>query len=236
MEIAKRIIKTRKKYGLTQTEFAERLNTTRAKIATYELNRVNFDSAFLDYICKVFNISAEWLITGEGDMCVDSQDVYFDKLAEQYGLGQYARKVLDFYNSLEDNQKDKLESFIREVAGLVMEESINKAIAGINDIISGVHAPDTVKKDLTGQAALVFHDAFPYTGIGNVDRGGDAETSPTAPVDKLLGLKPVVSDTVRTWSAASTMDGKKGYTTPGLTEMSRADLDKLKDAPPVTEI
>ncbi|MDR1489089.1 MAG: helix-turn-helix domain-containing protein, partial [Desulfovibrio sp.] len=37
MEIAKRIIAIRKENGLTQTEFAERLNTTRPKIAAYEL-------------------------------------------------------------------------------------------------------------------------------------------------------------------------------------------------------
>jgi len=185
-EIAKRIIEVRKDNGLTQTQFAERLNTTRPKIAAYELNRVNFDGAFLDYICKAFNVSAEWLNTGDGEKYVETQDDYFDALAEQYGLGEYARKVLDYYGSLNEPQKEVLEMFIHEISALVMADNINSARSGVVNAIANSNAPDKVKLDLIGKTSIALHDAFPYVGIGNEGRYGEDNDAQPSPVDSAI--------------------------------------------------
>ena len=50
-----------------------------------------------------------------------------------------------------------------------MAEDKQKAINGINDIIVNSSAPNMVKADLFGKAALVFNDAFPNVGFGSVD-------------------------------------------------------------------
>ena len=50
-----------------------------------------------------------------------------------------------------------------------MAEDKQKAINGINDIIVNSSAPNMVKADLFGKAALVFNDAFPNVGFGSVE-------------------------------------------------------------------
>lgn len=124
MEIAKRIITIRKENGLTQTEFAERLNTTRPKIAAYELNRVNFDSAFLDYICKVFKINPEWLATGQGDMLIQSKQSFVEKLSAEYGLSMTAQKIIECYLNLDEGQQATVDSFFKIIAESIVDAPV----------------------------------------------------------------------------------------------------------------
>ncbi len=64
--IGNRIKELRKTLGLTQQEFADRLNIKRGAIANYEINRnVPIDAA-ISLMCKEFNVNEEWLRTGEG--------------------------------------------------------------------------------------------------------------------------------------------------------------------------
>ncbi|GHV35237.1 hypothetical protein FACS18949_12780 [Clostridia bacterium] len=128
MDIAKRIVAIRREKGLTQTEFAERLNTTRPKIAAYELDRVNFDGAFLDYICKVFNISPEWLTTGQGDMYVQTKQSFVERLADEYGLSFTAQKIVECYLNLDDEQRATVDGFITSVAESLVEVPAEKEV------------------------------------------------------------------------------------------------------------
>lgn len=63
-----RIKKIRSEFGLTQSEFAERLHMSRNFIAQIETGaRVPSDRTIAD-ICREFSISREWLETGQGTM------------------------------------------------------------------------------------------------------------------------------------------------------------------------
>ena len=68
MNINERIKAVRKNSGLSQTAFAERLGTTRGVITNLEGEKTEPNEPFLRLICKEFNVSEEWLRTGEGNM------------------------------------------------------------------------------------------------------------------------------------------------------------------------
>ena len=69
-----RITEVRKRAGLTQEKFAERLNLTRNFVWMIEKGeRIPSDRTISD-ICREFGINEEWLRTGQGDMLV-----HFDK-------------------------------------------------------------------------------------------------------------------------------------------------------------
>lgn len=121
-EIASRIIEVRKLNNLTQTEFGERLNATRAKIAAYELYKVNYDSSFLDYICKVFGVSSEWLLTGNGEMLSDSDNFLLSSLSQQYGLDGLDRKIIEAYINLPDMQRGVIKGFVRNLVDSVLAD------------------------------------------------------------------------------------------------------------------
>lgn len=59
---AKRIREIRQKNGLTQPQFAEKIGTTKNQISKYELDKEPIPVKHIIKICKVFNISADWLL------------------------------------------------------------------------------------------------------------------------------------------------------------------------------
>lgn len=69
-----RIRKLRRILDLTQQEFADRLGIKRNTIANYESGRNEPIDAVISLICREFNISEEWLRTGEGEMFVQKTE------------------------------------------------------------------------------------------------------------------------------------------------------------------
>lgn len=81
-----RIKELRKSLGLTQQEFADRLNIKRGAIANYEIGRNIPIDAVISLINKEFNVSENWLRTGEGEM--------FQQMSEQEKLMKYTALLL----------------------------------------------------------------------------------------------------------------------------------------------
>ncbi len=54
--------------GLTQNEFAEKLNVPRNTIGGYEAGKCNPSSAAVNNICREFGVNESWLRTGDGNM------------------------------------------------------------------------------------------------------------------------------------------------------------------------
>ena len=60
----------RKSLGLTQQEFADRLNIGRGTLANYEVGRNEPIDAVIALICREFDVNEYWLRTGEGNMFI----------------------------------------------------------------------------------------------------------------------------------------------------------------------
>lgn len=78
-----RIKELRKRLGLTQQEFADKLGIKRGSIGNYELGRnVPVDSV-IALICDRCHVNETWLRTGEGDMFVEvSRDDELQRLID----------------------------------------------------------------------------------------------------------------------------------------------------------
>lgn len=63
-----RIKELRKKLGLTQQEFADRIGIKRGGVANYEIGRNEPSDSVISLICREFKINEDWLRTGEGEM------------------------------------------------------------------------------------------------------------------------------------------------------------------------
>ena len=72
--IKDRIKQIRQDAGLTQAEFAKKLNLSRNYVGLMEIgDRVPSDRTILD-ICEKFNVSEDWLRRGNGPMRPESSD------------------------------------------------------------------------------------------------------------------------------------------------------------------
>lgn len=66
-----RLKKLRKTLDLTQREFGERIGVKGNTIAQYESGRNEPIDAVLSLVCREFNVSENWLRTGEGNMFIE---------------------------------------------------------------------------------------------------------------------------------------------------------------------
>lgn len=81
-----RIKLLRKKLGLTQQEFADKINLKRVTITAYEVGNQKLTDRPIADIVKTFGVSEQWLRTGEGEMFpspANSSGDEFAKYAEQ---------------------------------------------------------------------------------------------------------------------------------------------------------
>lgn len=90
----KRILELRKALDLTQSEFGAKIGLSRDGIASYERGTAKPTGTAIQAIIYTFNVSREWLETGEGDMFNASSADYLNNLASQHGLGPGGKALL----------------------------------------------------------------------------------------------------------------------------------------------
>ena len=59
--VGKRLLYIRHKFGLTQKELANNLNTTHSTISAYETGKTSILTVFAYQICVKYNVSMDWL-------------------------------------------------------------------------------------------------------------------------------------------------------------------------------
>lgn len=119
-----RIKALRKKLGLTQQAFADRLKIARGNIAAYEVGKNTPSDAVISLICKEFHVNEIWIRTGEG-----GEDNMFAKVSEddRYALNlgklsktenQMARNMLNAIAEASPEKLKHIEEFMKECLGL----------------------------------------------------------------------------------------------------------------------
>jgi len=73
--IAKILYNIRKRIGLNQTEFAEKVGLSRNQYSNYETGRRNANVDSIRQIVTVFNINPRYILTGEGSILDDRSDM-----------------------------------------------------------------------------------------------------------------------------------------------------------------
>ena len=119
-----RINALRKRLGLTQQAFADRLKIARGNIGAYEVGKNAPSDAVISLICKEFNVNEIWLRTGEG-----GDDNMFTKVNEEdrfsINLGklsrtenQMARNMLNAIAEADPEKLKHIEEFMKACLGI----------------------------------------------------------------------------------------------------------------------
>ena len=114
-------IKALRKYkGLTQTEFGEVIGVKGNTVTTYETGtRIPSDAVILS-ICREFNVSEEWLRTGEGEMFKPlshgEELIEFATKVAKGDPGNIRARILSVMARLTDEQGEVLAQIAREFA------------------------------------------------------------------------------------------------------------------------
>ena len=167
----------RKELGLTMQEFGKNLGVGKSAISNIENGYNSLTDQMILSICNAYNVNEEWLRNGSGEMFVESSDSLIEKIISDYPLDKLSQTILKTYIELDPKKREIFNSVMKQIADSIMASSKAQAINGINNVILNSSAPDNIKKDMYGKAAMVFNDSFPYIGNENIEEVEQEELS-----------------------------------------------------------
>ncbi len=80
MTQGERVRKIRKSLGLTLEKFGKKLGIGKTAISKIEHEQCSLTDANIKLICREFSVDYIWLTTGKGEMFVDSDDDFIEKI------------------------------------------------------------------------------------------------------------------------------------------------------------
>ena len=110
-----RIKEVREAKGLSQADFAEMLNLKRNSISLIEVGKRNPSDRTIVDICNTFNVSEEWLRTGEGEMFVETPSSTMDQLKKEFNLESFDYNLVYQYLKLDADQRRTVRDFFYNV-------------------------------------------------------------------------------------------------------------------------
>ena len=104
MTHGERVKEVRKTLGLTLDKFGERIGIKKSALSSIENGKSNLTDANIKAICREFGVDYIWLTTGDGDMFVDSDDDFIEKIDRIMAGEDDARKnIFKFMIDLNDD-------------------------------------------------------------------------------------------------------------------------------------
>ena len=89
-----RVKEIRKTLGLTLEKFGERIGVTRGSMSNIENGNRNLTEQMTKSICREFSVDYMWLTTGEGEMFIDTDDDFIERIDRIVAGEDEARKNL----------------------------------------------------------------------------------------------------------------------------------------------
>lgn len=122
VSVENRIKQVRKSLNLNQVEFGLKLGISVGVISNIELHRNKSDiskNPICNLICSIFNVNPDWLLTGEGEMFIDSSNnTSLSSLQQEYNLSNDAMKIIhNFIQMNPDEQSSLIRSFKKLING-----------------------------------------------------------------------------------------------------------------------
>lgn len=115
MTQGERIREVRNALGLTLEKFGDRLGVTKVAISNLEKGNRNLTEQMAKAICREFNVDYMWLTTGDGEMFIDTDDDFIERIDRIMAGEDEARKSLfKFMLELSDDDIAALDRLMKK--------------------------------------------------------------------------------------------------------------------------
>ena len=94
MTQGERIREVRKALGLTLEKFGEKIGMKKNSVSQIESGKNSVTEQVIKSICREFNVDYIWLTTGDGEMFVDTDDDFIERIDRIMAGEDEARKNL----------------------------------------------------------------------------------------------------------------------------------------------
>lgn len=119
-----RVKEVRKTLGLTLEKFGDRLGIKKAAVSKIEKGENSLTDANIKAICREFSVDYMWLTTGEGEMFVETDDDFFERIDRIMAGENETRK--NMIKMLLYASNDDIEAFDRLVDYYISLRAENK--------------------------------------------------------------------------------------------------------------
>lgn len=115
MTQGERIREVRNTLGLTLEKFGDRLGVTKVAISNIEKGNRNLTEQMTKAICREFDVDYMWLTTGDGEMFIDNDDDFIERIDRIMAGEDEARKNLfKFMLELSDDDIAALDRLMKK--------------------------------------------------------------------------------------------------------------------------
>ena len=111
MTQGERIRELRKTLKMTMEQFGEKIGVTKSTISNIENGNRNATEHMVKSICREFNVDYIWLTTGDGEMFVDTDDDFVERIDRIMVGEDDARK--NFFKALLEASDEDIAAFQR---------------------------------------------------------------------------------------------------------------------------
>lgn len=119
-----RVKEIRKTLGLTLEKFGERIGVTRGSMSNIENGNRNLTEQMTKSICREFSVDYMWLTTGEGEMFIDTDDDFIERIDRIMAGEDEARKNLfKFMLELSDEDIAALDRLMKKAIRVTRGET-----------------------------------------------------------------------------------------------------------------
>lgn len=124
MTQGERIREVRNTLGLTLEKFGDRLGVTKVAISNIEKGNRNLTEQMTKAICREFNVDYMWLTTGDGEMFIDNDDDFIERIDRIMAGEDEARKNLfKFMLELSDEDIAALDRLMKKAIRVTRGET-----------------------------------------------------------------------------------------------------------------
>lgn len=123
MTQGERIREVRKTLGLTLEKFGEKIGMKKNSVSQLENGKNSVTEQVVKAICREYNVDYIWLTTGEGEMFVDTDDDFIERIDRIMAGEDEARKNLfKFMLELSDEDIAALDRLMKKAIRVVNGE------------------------------------------------------------------------------------------------------------------
>lgn len=110
-----RVKEVRKTLGLTLEKFGERIGVTRGSMSNIENGNRNLTEQMTKSICREFSVDYIWLTTGDGEMFVDTDDDFIERIDRiMVGEDEARKNLFKFMLELSDEDIAALDRLMKK--------------------------------------------------------------------------------------------------------------------------
>lgn len=110
-----RVKEIRKTLGLTLEKFGERIGVARGSMSNIENGNRNLTEQMTKSICREFSVDYMWLTTGEGEMFIDTDDDFIERIDRiMAGEDETRKNLFKFMLELSDEDIVALDRLMKK--------------------------------------------------------------------------------------------------------------------------